>query len=209
MIKAEKIIGLIALAGLILKFGLLLPAGGILLTLALVLLADLYFIFGIALFNQVAFKQILKVESYKEIHKPYIIVSIGAGIALSIICIGVLFKLSHWPGSMEMLILGVSVLLISGMVLILRYIISRESFFIRVIKRILIIGSLGLILLCISDLTIARIQLRNNADYIRALDEYEKDPQNVELRKKVNMEYYKATVSKEEYDLYLKQNEAQ
>jgi hypothetical protein len=103
---------------------------------------------------------------------------------------------------MEMLILGVSVLLISGMVLILRYIISRESFFIRVIKRILIIGSLGLILLCISDLTIARIQLRNNADYIRALDEYEKDPQNVELRKKVNMEYYKATVSKEEYDLY-------
>jgi len=205
MIKLEKIIGITALVGLILKYLLLISGVGIFITLSLVILADLYFLFGVALFNQIEFKQILKSDSYKEINKEQIIGSIGVGIALSMIFVGALFKLNHWPDSMVLLIIGTFISLVAAIVFIIKHFKTKENYYIRVLKRIAIIGTFGLILMCISNLTIARIQLRNNVDYMKAYEEYQKDPKNMELRKKMNLEYYKATVSKEEYELYLEQ----
>jgi hypothetical protein len=209
MIKLEKIIGITALVGLILKYLLLISGGGILITLSLVILADLYFLFGFALFNQIEFKQIFKSDSYKEITKEQIIGSIGVGIALSMIFVGALFKFSHWPDSLVLLIIGTLISLVAAIVFLIKYFKSKQNYYIRVLKRIAIIGTLGLILMCISDLTLARIQLRNNVDYVKAYGEYQKDPQNIELRKKMNLEYYKATVSKEEYELYLERTKNQ
>lgn len=206
MLKLEKIIGFIAFVGLILKFVLLIPSGNILLILAFVIEADLYFLFGFALFNQINIKQIFKSDSYKEINLEHILGSIGVGFALSMVFIGSIFKLSHWPDSLVLLIIGTSISLIAAIVFIIKYFKSKENYYIRILKRIAIIGTWGLVLMCISDLTLARVQLRNNADYMKAYKEYQKDPKNLDLRKKMNLEYYKAMVSKEEYEMYLERS---
>ena len=203
MIKIEKIAGLTVFLGILLKYWLLIAGGSILVTLSLGVLADLYFLFGFALFNQIDFKEIFKSKSYTEINKHKIISSIIISIGFAMILVGAIFKFNHWPGSTLLLVFGTLISLISAVAFIFSYFKSKDNFYLRVLKRIAIIATFSIMLTVISNSALARIQLRNNPDYIKAYEEYQKDPQNMELRKKMNLEYYKATVSKEEYELYL------
>lgn len=203
MLKLEKILGIIGLVGVMLKYLLLTMGGSFLLSTSLLILADLYLLFGIALFNKIEIKQFLKTDSFKEIPKLYIVTSIGLGISLSMLLVGSLFKINHWPNSSFLLITGTFISSVAFVVFLIQYFKSKQEFYLRLIKRIAIIGPFALILLSVSDLTLSRIQLRNNKDWMKAYEEYQKDPKNMELRKKLNLEYYKATVSKKEYELYL------
>ena len=206
MIKLEKILGIIVVIGLILKFTLI-PGGGILLTLSLMTLACLYYPLGFALLNRIGFKQIFKKESYKGLSALRIIGAIGAGIAFSAICVGILFKLQHWTGANINLIAGLIPTLIVLVIALIKYLKAKGEFYIGILKRIAIIGTLGLLFICISDLTIAKIQFRNHPDYIKAYEMYLDNPQDEDLRQKLHIEYLKATMPKEEVEMYLKQEE--
>lgn len=206
MIKLEKILGIIAGIGLILKFTLIF-GGGTLLTLSLSALACLYYPFGFALFNQIGFKEIFIKDSYKGLSALRVIGAIGAGTGLAAICIGILFKLQNWTGANTNLISGLVPTLIVLVIALVKYIKTKGVFYIRILKRIAIIGTLGLILFCLSNLTITKIRYRNHPEYIKAYELYLENPQNEEIRQKLHLEYCKATMSKEEYEIFLKQTE--
>lgn len=90
--KTEKIFTCITLLGLLLKY-LNIPGGNVLFVFSLLVLALLYFPFGFYFL------------SYKSI-KTNTITSIVYGWLLSIVFVGVLFRIMHWPGASVMAIGG-------------------------------------------------------------------------------------------------------
>jgi glucan phosphoethanolaminetransferase (alkaline phosphatase superfamily) len=78
--------------------------------IGLSLLSMIYFYFGFALFNGIGFRGVFKKASFANVSTSRIIGAVGFGLALSIISIGILFKLLIWNGANEMLIIGASVL---------------------------------------------------------------------------------------------------
>ena len=97
MKKLEIILGLIALIGILLKL-LLIPGGGILLTLSLSMLAMCYYL-SFAFLNGIPLIEIFKKKSYENITPLKMIGVVGFGFALSAIAIGILFSLQFWPGA--------------------------------------------------------------------------------------------------------------
>ena len=206
MIKLEKILVLIFLVALIMKITMI-PVGGILTVISLSLLAIIYYPFGFALFNSIGFRKILKKDSYKSISALRIIGAIGAGTALSIICVGVLFKIQHWPGSEMNLIAGLITSLIILCITIYKYYKAKGEYYIRIIKRIIIASIFGLFMVLLTDLSLVKIQFRNHPEYIKAYELYINSPQDEGLRRNLEIEYNRATMSKEEFEIYLQNSD--
>ncbi|HOH23434.1 MAG TPA: hypothetical protein PLB61_08870, partial [Bacteroidales bacterium] len=113
-------------------------------------LALLYYFLGFALFNRIGFKEIFKQESYKDISTQRIIGSIGAGWAISLICLGILFKLQHFPGSKILLIVGLIATLLVLAIALTEYKKTKEEFYIGLFGRIAVISTIGLLTIVIS-----------------------------------------------------------
>jgi hypothetical protein len=202
MNKLEKILGLIVLVALIFKLTLI-TGGGILIVLSLSVLAIIYYPFGFALFNKIGFQQIFKRDSYKGLSALRIIGAIGVGTALSIICIGILFKLQHWPGSKINLLAGLITSLILLIIILIKYSKNKDDFYTMILKRLIIIGGFGLIMILTSDLTIIKIQFRNHPDYIKAFELYQINPNNESYQKNLEIEYHRATMSPKDFEFYM------
>ncbi len=63
-------------------------------------------------------------------------------------------------------------------VAILRISKIKGFFFNGIIRRALLIGGFGLLMLFVSDLAMVKIQYRNHPAYINAYQDYENDPNN-------------------------------
>lgn len=195
MKTAEKIFGALIIISIVLKL-LNISGNGILFTLSTLFLMSLYFYLGFAMFNDITFKGIFKQQSYKEISTLRIIGSIVAGIGLSILLTGILFRLQHWPGANFQLLIG---LIFSGIILIIvliKYLKEKSLFYKRVLSRLIIIGGFGLILFYISDYSIDKIRYRNYPDYVKALEDLEQNPDNREFRENADYEYNKIIFTK-------------
>ncbi|WP_320018999.1 hypothetical protein [Labilibaculum manganireducens] len=203
MRKLEKIVGLLAIVSVILKF-LLIPYSGISLSLSILTLAVLYYPLGFAFFNRIQLRQILKKESYNGKSTLKIIGAVGVGLALSILCIGILFKLQHYPFSLTILKAGMFLASIASLIVIVQLLKTKNSFYKKILNRVSIIGGISLLLLFVSDLNIVKIQYRNHPEYIKAYEAYLKNPDNEEIQKKLGIESHKATMSEQEFDEYRK-----
>jgi hypothetical protein len=203
MKKLEKITGIAFVISTVLRFYLI-PGYGILTVLSLSILACIYYPFGFAFFNQIKIRRIFKKTSYQELSAIRIIGAIGAGMTLSTICIGILFRLQHYTGGQMNLIIGLVSTLIIIIIAYIKFIKNKTEYYTRIFKRIAIIGGFGLILAIIPDLTLTKIQFRNHPDYINALEKYLDNPQSEELWKKKDLEYHRATMTEEDFELYKK-----
>src|SRR5258706_11537060 len=92
---------IISLVGFLLKL-LLIRTGNPTLIISASLLSFIYFYFGFALLNNIGFRAMFKKASYANISIGRILGAIGVGLFLSIVLIGILFKLQIWNGSNEM-----------------------------------------------------------------------------------------------------------
>lgn len=203
MKMTEKILGIAFLIGLTMKF-FLLPLGGTIMTLSLIILSMIYFYLGFALFNQIPLRKIFKRDSYKVTTTLRILGAIGTGIGISTICVGALFKLQHWPLADYNLLIGLILTLIILLIAVFKFIKNKNKYYSQIFKRILIISILGLLLLCTPDMTLIKIQFRNHPEYIKTYEEYSKNPQDEVLHQKMELEYHKATMTKEDFELYKK-----
>lgn len=182
----------------------LMPGGSLLAAFSMILLSLIYFPFGFAFLNQIPLRKIFKKEAYKEMTAMRIICTIGLGLSFSAICIGILFKLNSWPGSNQDLLIGLVTLVIILLIALFRKINSRQRDYFFMYKRIAILGVLGIIFLLSPNLPIERIRFGNHPGYIKACEDCLNNPQNQEMKEKEHIEYLKATLSKENYDLYMK-----
>ena len=201
MIKLEKILGILSVLGLIIYFTLL-PYSNILLALSLTLLSFVYYPFGFALFNRIGFRKLFKKISYNRLSAIRILGAIVAGLSLSTFCLGILFKLFDFKGGNNILIIGlVSSLIILPFVLF-KFFKTKQAFYSRIMIRFAIIGSFGVIILCLSNLTFTKIRFHHHPDYIKAYESYIAHPDSLEIQKKMYFEYKRATMTNEEFEDY-------
>ena len=182
MKKFEKVIGIIAVFAIILKF---IPISGssILTTLTLSILTLFYYVFSFAFFNDIPLKGIFKKSSYKSSKR--IVGAIGVGFALSSIILGITFKLQFWPGAIMHFKVGLVTLGIILLIAIIYYSRTKAEYYIRIFKRIAIYGSFGLILYLTPATTLADIYYRNNPEYAELFKQVLADPNNEQLREQL------------------------
>ena len=145
----EKIVGLLGLLALILKFNHL-PGGSVLLVLSLGTLATFYIYLSFALFNNLKLKDLFKKETYLGISKYRIIGSVITGFSLSILLVGILFSIQHWPGAIFNLTSGLVVAFIIFLVALLKYLKNNTYFYKHILLRLSIFGGIGLTLLILN-----------------------------------------------------------
>jgi len=196
MKKFEKIIGFVLLIGLIFKL-LLISGGSFFLAISLMFLAFLYFFLGFALFNQIPLKKIFKKESFTGINTIKVILAIGFGIGLSNTCVGILYKIQHWTGARILIISGITVIIIILIIGLISINKTKGPFIRGIIKRSIIIGGFGFLLLFISDYSIIKIQYRNHPLYIKAYEDLKSDPNNPDYKKNLIKEQERINLPEE------------
>jgi len=197
----EKIFWIIFVIGIIFKLKLW-PFGATFITISLFPLYFFYLFFGFAFFNKIKLRNIFKKDSYKEISVLRIIGSIGAGIGLSAICIGILFKLMFWPEGDLRLYAGLIPTFTIAIIALVKFFRSKSDFYKPILLRITIIGALGLPLCFVSDLEIVKFEYRNYPDYVKAYEIYLEDPQNEEANKQLEKAYNRVRLG-EEYEMFM------
>ena len=180
MKKAEIIFATLSIIALVLKL-LLVPGSGILSVLSISILSVIYMYLSFALFNGIRGKNIFKKDSYAAISRMRIIGAIGAGLALSITTIGLLFKIQSWPGASFNLGIGLLSLFIVAVIGIIRYRQYKSEYYTKIFKRVAVVGGLGLIFFFIPNTTWIEIKFRNHPAYVDALKKAMADPHNQEL----------------------------
>lgn len=182
MKTTEKILGILFLIGIILNLALI-PGGSTLTILAGGGLAMIYPLIGFFVINDLRINQLLK-GGFKNIKPLHIVGAIFTGMAMSMLLIGLIFKLMMWPGASFMVIVGVfsslSIVVIAGV----KYILSKSVYYRRVLIRLVPLSVVVLLLFTFSS-TIREIKYRDAPEYLKAIEAAEADPSNEALQQKV------------------------
>ena len=194
----EKVLAAVILIALVLKFTLT-PGGDIMIFWTMSILACIYYPFGFLFFNQIRLRHIFKKVAYKDITTPKIVLGIIAGLGLSIIVIGSLFKLLNLSGANQMLLIGIIVTTIVLLISIVQLVQNSNATSKLILWRAGIIGGLGFFLLLTPALSIVAFQYRDHPDYIEAYSNHMANPQNEELFKKLQLERNKIRFTEEEF----------
>lgn len=162
-----------------------LPGSGIFFILGWSLLSMFYFYLSFAYLNNVGLRRLFKRDSYSEIGATRIILAVISGIALSILCIGCLFKMQFWPGADTNLLVG---LVLTALVLIPISIVALKSqlaVFKRALYRLVFFGAVGLFLFIISPDKLVELYYWSNSEYAEVYKDWLKDQDNEELVKEL------------------------
>jgi hypothetical protein len=172
----EKALVILVLIGIVFKL-LHYPGGGLLIVIGLFLLSILYFALGWLLMRDRA----TKVNRLG--------ISIPAGLSLSIICSGIMFKLQYWPGSGVMLLAGTT-LLAAMMIATIAVRASDVSgdpglkgFYNGTLKRLVIYAVIGAMLFLTPSSALLKLQYRDDPEYLEHLLKLDEDPDNEEYRR--------------------------
>lgn len=185
MKKIELSILFFILIGLSFRFALI-PGGGPLIGLGMGMLSIFYYVLSFALFNGIKLRNIFKKASYQHTNAKKIVGAIGLGISLSILIIGILFKLQGLPGATPMLTIG---LLTTGLILIVASIFflrNRTAFYKRVFVRGVVYFFLGALLYLTSPNTLIDIFHRDNPEYASILKQVRAHPEDPKLQQKLD-----------------------
>lgn len=177
--RTERILFIFFVLGLLLKFSDL-PFAGPLLVVTLPTIAMLYCPGAFYFFSD------------KEISRQNIPLSVGAGLVLSIVTIGILFKLMYWPGAQSQLFLGV---VLAPIVFILVLVFQSKAkeelkkYYQQMVLRMTIWTVLGVSLYMTPKESLIEFQHRNNPELARLKIQSYSNPDNVEYKKQLE-EYY-------------------
>ena len=181
MKKAEIVLGAIAVIAILMNF-FLISGGGILTIVSLSSLWLMYCFFGIALLNNIRLRSIGNKEAFQDVSKYQKVGAVGAGIALSAVILGILYKVLMWPGSQVTLYSGLIMLSIVFVVSLIKKSKSKASLYSNVIKRSVIIGLIGFFWFGIPTKTYLEFKYRNHPGYVEAMKKMWEDPGNQELQ---------------------------
>lgn len=180
MKKAEFLIAILSIIALGLNL-LLFPGGGVLTVLTLLALSIVYLFFGIALFNDIKIREIFKKESYSKIAPFRLLGAVGAGLALSLTTIGIMFKFQSYAGADGNLAAGIIGLIAVAVVVVIRYSKNKSSYYRPIFVRVAIYGVIALILILSPKTFLIEFKYRNFPTYVDALKKSMAEPDNMEL----------------------------
>lgn len=187
MKKAEIILIITAIIGIALSL-IPVPGGNILTILSITFLACMYFYFGFAIFNGIRFRDIFRKASYQGISALHIVGAIAVGMSASAVIIGLLFKFMMWQGGGPMLFVGGASLLLIAIVALIKYIFSKSPYYLSILKRAVPLTLLAIVFLWLYNSTWQQIRYRNHPEYVKALQDLDREPNNKEYIDKVEEE---------------------
>ena len=199
MFKFEKILGPIIILGLIMKLYHII-GGNTIIILGFGILAIFYNFFSFALFNGIKFRDIFKNKSYGALSTMRIIGAVLTGFTLSVTSLGILFKLMFYPVAKLMLFESLISIIIILILLIVKLIMTKASYYRNILKRILILGSIAMILYFVSNHKLIEINYRNYPRYIKAWETWAKDDCNEQLKYNLKVERDRITMSPAEFN---------
>lgn len=144
MKKVELIFGTVAAISIIYKF-LLGNELNPFFIMSVTGLSVFYTYFSFAYFNNIPFKKILKRDSYRGISKLRILGTVALGFGLGITSLGILWSLMYWPFN-TYYPLGIPILLAVGIISFVKFSKTRSGDYVRILKRIAVVGGVGTIL---------------------------------------------------------------
>jgi hypothetical protein len=156
------------------------PGGHFLLALGLTILGCHYFYLSFALLNDIKLRKLFKKSSYK-IGTSSIVLAIVTGMCLSILVMGLMFKLLGYPGADLLLMVGLPFTIVITAVAMFYRKKLEKAFYANTLKRGFIISSLALIALFTPYKVWVGIQYPNNPEYAKVLLELHENPDDVEL----------------------------
>jgi magnesium-transporting ATPase (P-type) len=183
----EKIVLTVIILVIALKY-FSIPGAAALLIVLLMTLSLFYMGLSVVLFNNVTLDDLNKGISKKGISRNRILGSVFTGFALSVIVIGVLFKIMLWQGSGANLLAGMLAIFIPLAVSIIKYSSLKDSFYLNVIKRtsVAIIVAVSFYLMPVEYLW--NVYYKDAPEYIEALKKAKENPGDYELKEDVNTE---------------------
>jgi hypothetical protein len=170
--KTEIGLTLSFIVGLVFKF-MHIPGFSILLIISLMGLGILYFPSAIYFFSD------------KTIKKQNIALSVVSGFFLSIIPIGILFKIFYWPGGQLYMIVGS---IAAPILLVVTYYLKTKAsedlrnYYKNMITRIMVLTFFAILFCVVSTTTLVNIQYRDNPEEARVKSQYFSNPKNGENR---------------------------
>lgn len=197
----EKILIVLFIAGLFMKFNIV-PGGNVLILLSLGILAFLYFYLGFIVFNNINFRYAFKKYSYKGISGLRLTFTILAGVSISFLAIGILFKLLYWPGASINLLAGITTSLIILIAAVIKFSKNRENIYRLTMIRIVPFIVAACLFITLSKQELMGLQYRNHPLYLQAKIALEEDPGNEEKIEKENLERDRMMMAPEEFKTY-------
>lgn len=202
MKKIELFVAANIVLAIILKLQIV-PGANTFTYVSLIVLAILYFPFGIAQLHGVPFKEALKRSSYKNIPLQQRLIALIAGFGLSCAVIGSMLKLQLIDDGNIVIMNGLGILLPVLVIGEIGWRRTKSVFFKRVIVRSSLIFAFGALFTIAPTSTINGIIFRNHPEYVKAYEMAKAEPGNTELEKKKELEYNRAVMKKEDFDKYL------
>lgn len=182
----ELLLGVLALIGSVSIFSIRF-SGSLLMTITCwTLLSCLYFYLGVALFNNIGFRRMFKKDSYKNISSNRIAGAAGAGVTISILIIGIMFKVMNWPGSMIMLFGGLVAILpiiVFSLIKLLNKDTKKDGFYKGILYRTTIYLIISLIMISIPYKTWLEWRYPDNPEFVEISIKYHENPENKEIEK--------------------------
>ena len=171
--KTEKILSSIFLIGLLFKI-LSWPYGSVLIIISASIISTLYFVVAFYLFCD------------KNIKNQKLSLSITSGIFLSIIPLGVLFKIMYWPGAQNLLLIGS--ILASILYAIIYYFNSKanhdlKNYYKNMLTRTGVLTVLATFIYIVPLSALLEIQYREDPELVRIKTLYYSNPENLEYKK--------------------------
>lgn len=173
------------------------PGGTIMILTSLMSLSCLYFFLGFSFLNNIRLRNILKKESYSDLSTLRIIGAIVAGVNLSVLLIGLLFRLMRWPGATFMLFVTFLPSLIILGVAIIKQINTSQRSYLKVITRTGFFLAFAAVLY-FQPMVLQKIRYKDYPKLIKAMEEYDKNPNEYNGRI-LDIEFDKTVFSEEEF----------
>lgn len=184
MKKTEVALVVLFLLGILLS---MVPVSGGLLLIILSgsLLSILYFAFSFWIFNNIRVRDIFKKTAYSEVTAAKTILSIFAGLNISVAVVGIQFRLMLWKGSHAVLVAGLANIVIMLIILVLMALLNKRISYRPYFIRVSLLGILNLVLLTTSGINLIEIRYRKHPAYVELYREHLADPANAELRQRL------------------------
>jgi hypothetical protein len=170
--------------------------------LSLTLLASFYVLPGILFFSGIGLRETFK-GALKNIRIVTLVSSFFIGNALSIFCMGILFRLLHFPGANEMLMAGFIPAAAMLAIMLTKYFRDRSLQSRLALSRLVPFMILALALLFTSSRTLLSLQYRNHPQYVNAYMRYQENP-SPETERERDREYRRMILSSEDFERYEK-----
>jgi hypothetical protein len=197
----EKVLIVLSVISLMLIFSQL-DGSAALAMLSLTLLALFYFLPGILFFSGIGLREAFK-GALKNIKIVTLVSSFFIGNALSIFCIGMLFRLLHFPGANEMLMAGFIPATAMLVIMLLKFFKDRSQQSRLALSRLVPFMILAFVLFFTSSRTLLGLQYRNHPEYVNAFMRYQENP-SPETERERDREYRRMTLSPADFERYEK-----